>query len=99
MTNFYQDVLIHDPRFNSPLPCRDTALLEPNTRGAVHDLIIEAGTMGITLIPTETFRSAARQQALFKQGLTQLDGLTPQSIGTPPLRRDMRLRKAGGRED
>ena len=38
--------------------------------------------MGITLIPTETFRSAARQQALFKQGLTQLDGLTPQSIGT-----------------
>ena len=81
MGNFYVDVIQADARFNSPNPCRDTALLEPNTRSAVASIIADASTQGIALIVTETFRSAARQQALFAQHLTQLNGLTPATIG------------------
>jgi hypothetical protein len=87
-SNFYTDVIQKDPRFESPLPCRDTALLEPGFRRQVAAVISDAATMGIKLITTETFRSAAHQQALFASGrtspgpiLTKLDGRTPQTIG------------------
>lgn len=61
MGNFYTDVIQKDARFNSPQPCRDTALLEPVTRAAVAAIIAEAAQSGIKLIVTETFRSQALQ--------------------------------------
>jgi hypothetical protein len=70
--SFFTDVIQNDPRYVSSLPCKDMALLEPVTRAAVQAIIADAAAQGITLIVTETFRSEARQQALFQQGATQL---------------------------
>jgi peptidoglycan L-alanyl-D-glutamate endopeptidase CwlK len=81
MPNFYTTVIQADPRFTSTADCRDIALLEPNFRAAVQSVIADAAAQGITLQVTETFRSAARQQMLFAQGATQLDGQTPATIG------------------
>ena len=69
---FYTEVLQQDPRFTSPDPCRDMALLEPVTRANVQAIIAQAAAMGHTLHVTETFRSQARQEALFAKGATQL---------------------------
>jgi len=44
-------------------------------------VIAGARDQGITLVVTETFRSAPRQQYLFANHKTQLDGKTPASIG------------------
>jgi hypothetical protein len=88
MGNFYTDVIQKDPRYLSLLPCRDTSLLEPGFRSRVAAVIAGAKYMGITLVTTETFRSAARQQDLYASGrtkpgqiLTKLDGQSPQQIG------------------
>lgn len=61
MGNFYTDVIARDPRFDSPLPCRDVALLFRGFRAAVAALVADAALMGIALIVTETFRSTALQ--------------------------------------
>lgn len=72
MGNFYTDVIQKDPRFNDSAECRDVELLEPVTRAAVAAIIADAADQGITLCVSETYRSPARQAALFAQGLTQL---------------------------
>jgi LAS superfamily LD-carboxypeptidase LdcB len=70
--SFYTDVIQPDPRFHSPVECRDVALLEHFTRIAVANIIADAKSLGISLIVTETFRSAERQEMLFSQRATQL---------------------------
>lgn len=70
--SFYTEVLQRDPRFQSPAPCRDTALLEPVTRAAVAAIVADAAALGIILCVSETYRSPARQAALFAKGATQL---------------------------
>ncbi len=68
----FLDTLRADPRYASPLRCNDPALLEPVTRAAVATIIAQAAAAGHTLRITETYRSQARQAALFAQGATQL---------------------------
>lgn len=70
--SFYSDVICRDPRFSSPLPCRDTALLFPPFRVALEALISDAAIAGVKLIVTETFRSAALQQHDEEVGASQL---------------------------
>lgn len=72
MGNFYTDVIQRDPRFNSVTRINDLALLEPVTRGHVQQIIDNAATNGIKLMVYETYRSQARQTALFEQKATQL---------------------------
>jgi hypothetical protein len=79
--SFYTDFIQKSPLFNNPAECRDQSMLEPGFGAAVKAIIAEAAAMGITLMVTETFRSQARQQQLFRQGATQLNGLTPATIG------------------
>jgi len=79
--SFYVQVIQQSPAFNSPALCKDMALLEPGFRAAVTSVIAGATAQGITLQVTETFRSAPRQQQLFSQGKTQLDGKTAETIG------------------
>jgi hypothetical protein len=69
---FYTDVIKKDTRFNSTDAIRDVMLLEPGTRAAVHDLIADAASQGKELRIAETYRSQARQHALFMKGYTQL---------------------------
>ncbi len=73
MSDFFADVIRHDPRFLSPGQIRDTQLLEPITRAAVAAVVAEAAAMGIALQVTETFRSQARQAQLFARRATQLE--------------------------
>jgi hypothetical protein len=81
--NFYTDVIQADPRFHSPEVCRDLDLLEPVFRGAVEAVISEAAALipPVILRVSETYRSPARQQALFAKGLTQLKDLGVHSFG------------------
>lgn len=72
MGNFYTDVIAKDPRFASPLPCRDLALLFPPFRAALAALIGDASVMGITLVVTETFRSSQLQHRDEAIGASQL---------------------------
>jgi len=72
MANFYTDVISADPRFDSVTRVNDINLLEPITRQAVADVIADASAMGIDLMVFETYRSQARQQALFNQGASRL---------------------------
>jgi hypothetical protein len=72
MGNFYTDVIEKDPRFQSARRVADLALLEPTTRRLVEQIIASAQNMGISLMVFETFRSQARQQALFNQGASKL---------------------------
>jgi len=72
MGNFFTDVLEKDSRFNSTKRIADPALLEPTTRALVQQIIEAAKEMGISLMIFETYRSAARQQELFKNGATRL---------------------------
>lgn len=81
LMNFYQEVIQVDPRFTSPLECRDLALLEPLTRAAVLAIIADAGQRGIELMVTETFRSTARQLALYAQGVTSLKNVGVHHFG------------------
>ena len=70
--NFYTDVIMKDPRFKSPDPCRDIQMLEPGTRAATLALLAEAHALGHDLRVAETFRSSARQAHLFELGYTKL---------------------------
>lgn len=72
MSNFYADVISVDPRFNSVTRVDDINLLEPATKQAVANIIADARAMGIDLMVFETYRSQARQQALFNQGASRL---------------------------
>ncbi|WP_295677141.1 M15 family metallopeptidase [uncultured Mucilaginibacter sp.] len=72
MANFYEEVIKNDPRFNSTECINDINLLEPVTRALVQQIIAAAAAQGLALMVFETFRSQARQQQLFDQGVTQL---------------------------
>jgi hypothetical protein len=72
MANFYQDVIMKDPRFHSKNPVADPNLLEPVTRAAVEAIIDDAAAHGISLMIFETYRSQERQALLFEQKATQL---------------------------
>ena len=70
--NFYTDVIMADPRFNSTKRIADPEILEPTTRDLVQAIITDAAANGLKLMIFETYRSQARQQALFNQGATKL---------------------------
>jgi hypothetical protein len=70
--NFFTDVISPDPRFNSVGRIGDLALLEPILRELVQQIVAGARAMGIDVMVYETYRSAARQQALFNQHATEL---------------------------
>src|SRR5579863_3534084 len=72
MGTFYSDVLVKDPRFDSIARVNDPSLLEPTTRQLVEKIVALAHQMGIELMIYETYRSPARQQALFNSGATKL---------------------------
>lgn len=72
MSNFYTDVICKDSRFKYPLRVKDVMLLEPVMRSAVMGIIADAAALGIVLMVFETYRSQARQAALFAQGATRL---------------------------
>jgi hypothetical protein len=72
MTTFYTSIICKDARFNSIELCKDTALLEPNTRRKVAAIIADAKAAGHVLAVIETYRSEARQEQLFQNGATQL---------------------------
>jgi Domain of unknown function (DUF1906)/D-alanyl-D-alanine carboxypeptidase len=70
--NFYTDVIMTDPRFNSTKRIADPELLEPTTKDLVQAIIADAAANGLKLMIFETYRSQARQLALFNQGATKL---------------------------
>jgi hypothetical protein len=70
--NFYTDVIMNDPRFNSTKRIADPELLEPTTRELVQAIVQDAAANGLKLMIFETYRSQTRQQALFNQGATKL---------------------------
>ena len=70
--NFYSSVIATDPRFNSTQRIADPELLEPVTRELVNAVIADAAANGLKLMIFETYRSQARQTALFNQGATKL---------------------------
>jgi hypothetical protein len=72
MGNFYTDVIRVDDRFNSTSRVADPNLLEPTTRALVEAIIANAAANGMKLMIFETYRSQARQAALFQQGATKL---------------------------
>jgi hypothetical protein len=72
MADFYTDVIMADSRFNSPKKISDPELLEPVTRDRVQAIIADAAANGLKLMIFETYRSQARQLALFNQGATKL---------------------------
>jgi hypothetical protein len=72
MGNFYTDVIQKDPRFESSSRIDDLALLEPVARACVQQIIADAANAGIKLMVFETYRSQARQSALYEQKATQL---------------------------
>ncbi|HEY4987785.1 MAG TPA: M15 family metallopeptidase [Bradyrhizobium sp.] len=61
-----------DPRFTSTKRIADPELLEPVTRDLVQAIIADAAANGLKLMIFETYRSQARQIALFNQGATKL---------------------------
>lgn len=70
--NFYRSTIVPDPRFKSSQACYDVALLEPNFRKVITDIIADVASRGITLHTGETFRSQARQFYLYSKGLSHL---------------------------
>ena len=72
MGDFYTETLRADPRFHSVACIADPALLEPTFRAKVLAVIADAKANGHDLRLVETFRSQARQEALFRQGKTEL---------------------------
>ena len=63
MGNFYTNVIMSDPRFNSTKRIADPELLEPVTRDLVQAIIADAAANGLKLMIFETYRSQARQLA------------------------------------
>jgi hypothetical protein len=72
MGNFFTEVISHDSRFNSAKRVADPMLLEPVTRQLVQQIVDAAVNMGVAVMIFETYRSQARQQALFNAGATKL---------------------------
>ena len=72
MGNFYTDVIVSNPDYNSIGRVDDINLLEPVTRASVRKIVADAQAHGMDLMVFETFRSQARQQQLFQAGATQL---------------------------
>lgn len=72
MGNFFQDVIVSDPRYSSVQRIDDINLLEPVTRQKVQSIIADANAQGISVMVYETYRSQERQTQLFQQGVTQL---------------------------
>lgn len=70
--SFYTEVIMRDPRFNSTIPIRDLALLEPVTRDAIVKIMAYAKQAGVDLCVLETYRSQALQSEYFSRGATQL---------------------------
>jgi hypothetical protein len=70
--NFYTNVIMNDPRFGSTKRIADPELLEPVTRDLVQAIIADAAANGLKLMIFETYRSQARQIALFNQGASKL---------------------------
>jgi len=79
--SFYSDVIQKDTRFASTARVADPALLEPVTRRLVEQIVEAAGQMGIPLMIFETFRSQARQLALFNAGATRLRAVGVHNYG------------------
>jgi hypothetical protein len=69
--NFYTQTICRDPRRLLPARVSDLSLLEPTTRERVLVVIEEARKLGQDLMVYETFRSSARQLALFRRGATK----------------------------
>jgi len=72
VTSFYTETIMQSSAFTSAAPYRGLDLLEPVTRDAVGKIVTAAAQAGVILQVLETFRSVARQEALFAQGATQL---------------------------
>jgi hypothetical protein len=72
MGNFFADVIEKNPNFEGLDRVADLNLLEPITRQKVQSILEEALARGLKLMVFETYRSQARQEALFEQGATQL---------------------------
>ena len=72
MSNFFQDVIQNDHRYQSLDRIEDIGLLEPTLRGKVASIISDAKVYGFDFMIYETFRSSSRQAQLFDQGETQL---------------------------
>jgi hypothetical protein len=72
MGSFYTNDIMNDPRFNSTKRIADPELLEPVTRDLVQAIIADAAANGLKLMIFETYRSQARQMALFNQSATKL---------------------------
>lgn len=70
--NFYQSIIKHDYRYNTPHRVSDVALLEPITRIAVQAILSEAKAQGRQVMLFETYRSQRRQEDLYEEGVTQL---------------------------
>jgi hypothetical protein len=81
MANFFSDVILKDPRFNTTKRVNDLSLLEPVTRQLVEAIIADAKAHGVELMVFETFRSAARQKELFNQGATKLQNVGVHNYG------------------
>lgn len=72
MGNFYTDVIVPHPLFLSTNRIDTLDLLEPNLRRKVQRILEEAKAHGVELKVFETYRSQTRQEALYKQGVTEL---------------------------
>ena len=72
MGTFYTNVIRKDPRYRLPNLNKDLGLLEPNFRARVLKFKEFAEHQGHVVQILETYRSPARQAALFKKGATQL---------------------------
>lgn len=81
MGTFYSDVIQKDARFESAARIADPVLLEPVTRRLVEQIVEAAGQMGIPLMIFETFRSQARQLALFNAGASKLRAVGVHNYG------------------
>lgn len=72
MSDFYTEIIMMDPRFQSLERVADINLLEPATRQKVLNLMEDAKKNGIELAIYETYRSQQRQLELFKRGQSKL---------------------------
>jgi hypothetical protein len=70
--NFYTDTIQKDARFSTSARVNDLALLEPHVRAKVLAILHDAAAHGVSLMVYETYRSEARQLALFNAGASKL---------------------------
>ena len=71
--SFFDEVIRGDPRLLVAVRVSDPSLLEPATRSAVSAILSDASALGIPLMVYETYRSQARQEMLFRAGVTRLE--------------------------